>query len=78
MSSGQRPRWPDYFPRMKHRGRHRKHEIRLTVRDENNQAIWPPTLHVNGHVIPVDQGSLQVGDRVLNNKTGYWEEAVTA
>ncbi|QDM57362.1 hypothetical protein SEA_FLATWOODS_63 [Gordonia phage Flatwoods] len=41
MSSGQRPRRREYFPRMKVRGRHRRRRARITVYDSEFRALWP-------------------------------------
>ncbi|AYR02699.1 hypothetical protein J1766_gp63 [Gordonia phage Bizzy] len=41
MSSGQRPRRREYFPRMKVRGRHRPRRARITVYDSEFRAVWP-------------------------------------
>ncbi len=45
MSSGQKPRWPQYFPRMKQRGRYRKHRPRFVFYDETWNPVWPSLLH---------------------------------
>ncbi|MFI7191441.1 hypothetical protein ACIBQ0_17040 [Nocardia nova] len=79
MSSGQKPRWPAYFPRMKDRGRHRRRGVRTVLYDANFNPIWPPVLHVKGMTVPVrfDKGTLRVtgwmiGTRRLDRQTGMW------
>ncbi|QDH85213.1 hypothetical protein SEA_NUBI_80 [Gordonia phage Nubi] len=41
MSSGQRPRRPAFFPRMKQRGKHRPRRARITVYDSEFRPLWP-------------------------------------
>ncbi|AXQ64800.1 hypothetical protein HOT94_gp095 [Gordonia phage Phistory] len=49
MSSGQRPRWPAFYPDMKVRGRHRHRKGRVLVYTSNWEPVWPPT--IDGHDI---------------------------
>lgn len=81
MSSGQKPRWPAYFPRMKNRGRHRRRGVRMVLWDQNFNPIWPPVIHAKGMSIPVrfDKGTIRVsgrliGTRRLDRRTGMWIE----
>ena len=76
MSSGQRPRWPAYFPRMKRRGRYRPHRARIVVYSANWEPIWPPALHVDGQTVRVDRDLFRINGRVLDRKTGLWNEEV--
>ncbi|AXQ60673.1 hypothetical protein SEA_ALI17_57 [Gordonia phage Ali17] len=41
MSSGQRPRRREYFPRMKQRGKHRPRKARVTVYGSDRRPVWP-------------------------------------
>lgn len=41
MSCGQKPRWPDYFPRMKQRGTGRGRGFFL-IQYDTDGPIWPP------------------------------------
>ncbi|QGJ93615.1 hypothetical protein J1771_gp61 [Gordonia phage MelBins] len=41
MSSGQRPRRREFFPRMKVRGKHRPRRARVIVYDSEWRAVWP-------------------------------------
>ncbi|AYR02616.1 hypothetical protein SEA_BIBWIT_63 [Gordonia phage Bibwit] len=41
MSSGQRPRRREFFPRMKERGKYRPRRPRVTVYDSEFRAVWP-------------------------------------
>lgn len=41
MSSGQRPRRREYFPRMKQRGKHRPRRARVIVYDSQWRPVWP-------------------------------------
>ncbi|MFE2994246.1 hypothetical protein ACFXG4_04845 [Nocardia sp. NPDC059246] len=44
MSSGQKPRWRAYFPRMKHRGRGRRRPGRIILW-QDGKAVWPNPFH---------------------------------
>ena len=46
MSSGQRPRRREYFPRMKQRGKHRPRRARVIVHGADGLAVWPAAWRV--------------------------------
>ncbi|WP_280317273.1 hypothetical protein [Nocardia wallacei] len=74
MSRGQRPRWPEFFPAMKRRGKgRRRRALRVMVWDDHGNPVWPPMLNVAGQMIRVDRGALRFGGRVLTAETApYW------
>ncbi|MFE7744448.1 hypothetical protein [Nocardia sp. NPDC057455] len=42
MSSGQLPRWPEFFPRMKYRARKRHgRKMRIIYWDKDLNPVWP-------------------------------------
>lgn len=74
MSSGQRPRWKSYFPKMKDRGKYRRRAPRITLYDQHWNPIWPPVIICRGQSLRMDKGELVVTGRVLDKRTGYWME----
>lgn len=82
MSSGQRPRWPAFFPRMKQRGRGRRRPAPFILWDVDPVTgrvapVWPQVLRVGGQRLPLKgvTFSVRVMDetRRLDRATGYWE-----
>jgi hypothetical protein len=74
MSSGQKPRWPQYFPRMKRRGKHRKRGARMVLWNSAWNPIWPPVLRIDGHSVDIRKPTLIINGRALDRATGYWED----
>lgn len=76
MSRNQRPRWPEFFPAMKRRGKGRRRRPRLTVWDGHGNPVWPPALDIDGHVVTVDFGNLRINGRMMTAESApYWIEA---
>ncbi|PSR63975.1 hypothetical protein C8259_08980 [Nocardia nova] len=82
MSSGQRPRWPAYFPRMKDRGRYRRRGVRIVLYDGHGEPIWPPVLLLDGEPLRIrfDKGATIrftgcAFDRTLDTRHGMWIES---
>lgn len=74
MSSGQRPRWPAYFPRMKQRGKgRRRRKPRIVLYDERWRPIWFPALRVDGQLIRIDLGTIRITG-CISGIGGYWYE----
>lgn len=81
MSSGQRPRWPEFFPAMKRRGKGRRRPARVILWECGThgwRAPWPQDFEFEGKRYPVEGMSLTVtvddGDPYrLNRFSGYWE-----
>lgn len=44
MSSGQKPRWPQFYPKMKVRNKGRRRPPRIFVYDEHFEPVWPPCI----------------------------------
>ncbi|WP_029899542.1 hypothetical protein [Nocardia brasiliensis] len=78
MSSRQKPRWPEFFPRMKQRGQGRKRPARIVVRNVADGPIWPPVLQIGGCSVDFRRATVTVstehGNRQFNRWSGFWEE----
>ncbi|AXQ62971.1 hypothetical protein SEA_ASHERTHEMAN_64 [Gordonia phage Ashertheman] len=77
MSSGQRPRRREYFPRMKVRGKHRPRRPRTIVYDAQWRAVWPQPSRIElvawtrpkigrfgGHVVIGRRARVTIGEDV--------------
>ena len=74
VSSGQKPRWPQYFPAMKVRNKKRRRPVRVTVWDGWFNPVWPPVVEGVDLRNPWSfTFSGEHGIRTLNTINGYWE-----
>lgn len=79
MSRNQRPRWPEFFPAMKRRGKGRRRRPRLTVWDGHGNPVWPPVLAVGGHMVRVEMSNLRISGRMITPESApYWVEVPDA
>lgn len=70
MSSGQKPRWPEFFPKMKRRGNRKP--SRFVVYDSEWNPQWPPS--IGG--VDLRSGNLvcRYGDRERGFGGEFWKE----
>lgn len=74
MSSGQRPRRPEFFPSMKYRARkrHRK-QARIIWYDQHWQALWPQP-DMTRAMLTVETGDTA---RTFDRWTGRWSRTIS-
>lgn len=70
MSSGQKPRWPEFFPKMKRRGNRRP--SRFVVYDSEWNPQWPPS--IGGVDLRSGKLTFQLGNTERTFNGMYWEE----
>lgn len=72
MSSGQRPRWNQFFPKMKRRGKGRTKPARIVLYDGYFGPVWPPVIGGMDLRRPTNiVFTNQFGSRVFTGR--YWE-----